>query len=121
MNYASRRVRRAIPRAALLLAACGLAACSELATPSPVPAPAAAPSVADLTPEQRALFNRPVPAEALAERPATREELQAFRDRFPAGQLEALLAVAIRRAAARGEDTIPHCVPLCGQGQAPAQ
>lgn len=121
MMHTSLRVRRAIPRAALLLAGCGLIACSnEVAGTAPV-APAPAPSVADLSPEQRQLFDRPVSAEALAERPATQEEIEAFFDRFPPGHLEALLTVANRRAAARGEDTIPHCLPKCGTGKAPAQ
>ncbi|HYW11956.1 MAG TPA: hypothetical protein VE871_08365 [Longimicrobium sp.] len=122
MKRTSLRVRRAIPKGVLLLAGCGLIACGEFTTTAPVaPAPASPPSVADLSPEQRELFDRPVPAEALVERPATQQELQAFFDRFPPGHLEALLTVANRRAAARGEDTIPHCLPRCGTGKAPAQ
>ncbi len=122
MTYTFLRARRAIPKAALLLAGCGLAACSEIAGTAPVaPAPASAPSLADLSPEQRALLATPVAPEALVERPATQPEIEAFFDRFPPGHLEALLTVANRRAAARGEDTIPHCLPSCGTGKAPAQ
>ena len=122
MKHTSLRVRRAIPKAALLLAGLSLIACAEFTAPAPVaPAPASPPSVADLSPEQRALFDRPVSAAALAERPATQQELRAFYDRFPPGQLEALLTVANRREAARGEDTLPHCLPSCGTGTAPAQ
>ncbi|HST62780.1 MAG TPA: hypothetical protein VLK84_29005 [Longimicrobium sp.] len=122
MMHTSLRVRRAIPRAALLLAGCGLIACSEMPGTAPVaPAPASAPSLADLSPEQRALLATPVAPEALVQRPATQQEIEAFFDRFPPDQLEALLTVANRRAAARGEDTIPHCLPNCGTGKAPAQ
>lgn len=121
MNHSVQRVRRVIPRAVLLLAGCGLVACSEFTTTAPVaPAPASPPSVADLSPEQRARLATRVP-EALAERPATQQEIEAFFDRFPPGHLEALLTVSNRRAAARGEDTIPHCLPRCGQERAPAQ
>jgi hypothetical protein len=121
MKHAFRRVRRAIPKAALLLAGCGLIACSEIAGTAPVaPAPASPPSLADLSPEQRALLATPVAAEALVERPATQQEIEAFFDRFPPGHLEALLTVANRRAAARGEDTIPHCLPRCGMVGTPA-
>lgn len=122
MKHSSPRVRRAIPKAALLLAGCGLMACAEMPATAPVaPAPAQAPSLADLTQEQRQLFDRPVSADVRAERPATQQELQAFFAQFPPDQLEALLAVANRRAAARGEDTIPHCLPTCGMTRLPAQ
>lgn len=119
MRYTPLRAR-AISRPALLLAGCGMIACGEVAGTIPVaPTPASPPSLADLSPEQRALLATPVAAEALLERRATQQELQAFRNRFAPGQLETLLAVANRRAAARGEDTIPHCVPLCAHVQAP--
>jgi hypothetical protein len=123
MKHTFLRVRRAIPKAALLLAGCGLIACSsEMPGTAPVaPAPASAPALADLSPEQRQLFDRPVSPEAVVERPATQQEIEAFYDRFPPGHLEALLTVANRRAAARGEDTIPHCLPNCGTGKVPAQ
>lgn len=66
------------------------------------------------------MFSTPVAAEALIERPATQQNIDAFFDRFPPGQLEALLTVANRRAGARDEDTIPHCLPRCGMGRTPA-
>ena len=108
------RARRAMGKAVLPIAGFGLVACGEVAGTAPAaPVPSSPPSLADLSPEQRAWLSAPAGAEALVERPATQQELQAFRDRFSPGQLETVLAVANRRAAARGEDTIPHCVPLC--------
>lgn len=122
MMHTSLRARRAIPKAVLLLAGCGLFACNEIAGTAPAaPAPASAPSPAELSPEQRALPANRVAPEALVERPATQQEIEAFFDRFPPGHLEALLTVANRRAAARGEDTLPHCLPKCGTGKALAQ
>ncbi|HEU4883598.1 MAG TPA: hypothetical protein VFT45_15165 [Longimicrobium sp.] len=67
-----------------------------------------------LTPLQQQLLMRPVSAEAIAGRPATRADLEAVRGWFGPGELEAVLAVANRSARARGADTLPHCIPLCG-------
>jgi hypothetical protein len=92
--------------AALLL----LAACGEPATAPPA---APTPGVADLSLLQRQFLARPVSAEAAAGRPATRQDLEEVRSWFGPGELEAVLAVANRRARARGEDTLRHCVPLC--------
>jgi predicted transcriptional regulator len=102
-------------RAPLLLATCGLLACGEAVGPertsrASVPVPA----FLELSPEQQALIAQPVSAEAAAGRVATRQDLEDVRGWFAPGELEALLATANRRAAARGDDTLPHCIPLCG-------
>jgi hypothetical protein len=68
-----------------------------------------------LTPFQQRLLMRPVSPEAAAGRPATRADLEAVRDWFGPGELEAILAVVNRGARARGADTLPHCLPLCDQ------
>ena len=102
-------------RASLLLAACGLLACGEAVGPehtSKVSVPA--PAFLELSPEQEALIARPVSPEAVAGRVATRQDLEEVRGWFAPGELETLLATANRRAAARGDDTLPHCIPLCG-------
>jgi hypothetical protein len=99
----------------VLLAACGMMACGETVTAAPMtPGVLPAELARQLTREQQQLLMRPVSAEAAAGRPATRQDLQAVRGWFGPGELEALLAAANRHAAARGEDTIPHCFPLCG-------
>lgn len=113
------RTSNAIALGILLLAGGALSACREVA-PTAAAAPRPVPSVADLSPQQRALLAHPSSPEAIAGRPATRQDLEAVRGWFAPGELDAVLAVANRRAAARGEDTIPHCVPLCGQERAPA-
>jgi hypothetical protein len=120
VNTPSIRPRRAALGAALLLCGCALLGCREIAGAAAVaPGPVPPPSLADLSPQQQALFERPVSDDALAERLATQKELEAVRGWFAPGELEALLSVANRRAAARGEDTLPHCIPLCGPGRAP--
>jgi hypothetical protein len=107
-----RTIHRRVP---LLIAVCGLLACGETVGPGvhsrgSVPAP----EFLELSPEQQALIARPVSPEAAAGRVATRQDLEEVREWFAPGELEALLVTTNRRAAARGEDTLPHCIPLCG-------
>jgi len=106
VRAAPRRRFRAL--AAPLLAACTLAACGEAVGPG-VPQQAG-----DLSPLQQRLLLRPASSRAAEGRPATRRDLQALRDGFAPGELEMLLRVSNRRSAARGADTLPHCIPLCG-------
>lgn len=98
-------VRRSASRSLLAALALSLAACAAIASP---------PGEPRLHPLQQAVLARPVSPEAAAGRPATLQDLQAVREWFAPGELEALLHVVNRRAAARGEDTVPHCIPLCG-------
>jgi hypothetical protein len=68
-----------------------------------------------LSVEQRQFFTRPVAAEARVGRPATPQDLREVQDWFAPGELQALLVVANQRAVARGDDTLAHCIPLCGR------
>jgi hypothetical protein len=97
----------------LLLGVCGLIACGEAVIAADEPSRALPPEFAHLSIAQQQFLARPVSAEAAAGRPATLQDLQSVRGWFAPGELEALLAVANRDAAARGEDTLPHCIPLC--------
>lgn len=115
------RRRHVIASGILLFAGSGLLACGEIAGTAAVAPEPVQPLFADMSPQQQRFMAQALAAEPIPERPATQQELQAFRDRFPPGQLELLLTILNRRAAARGEDTIPHCVPLCGQDPAPGQ
>ncbi len=106
--------------ALLLLAGCGLLACNETVGPKtvdsgsgPVPSPEF-----ELSADQRQFFARPVTAEARAGRPAAPQDLREVQDWFSPGELQALLVIANRRAATRGDDTLPHCIPLCGRATA---
>lgn len=112
----TRSPRTAAVRAAIIaLMASGAAACGDSVVADGTPAPlATAPFGRELTPLQQQLLVRPVWAEAIAGRPATRADLEAARGWFGPGELEAVLAVANRGARARGADTLPHCLPLCG-------
>jgi hypothetical protein len=97
----------------LLLAAAG-AACGESRGPAATGPGPVSPDFTALSPEQQRLLASPVSAEAAAGRVATSQDLEQVRGWFAPGELEALLATTNRRAAARGEDTLPHCIPLCG-------
>jgi hypothetical protein len=103
--------------ALLLLAGCGMLACNETVGPRTVESGSGSvPSPEfELSVDQRQFFARPVTAEAAAGRPATPQDLREVQDWFASGEWQALLAVANRRAAARGDDTLPHCIPLCGR------
>jgi hypothetical protein len=97
---------RRVAVAALLLVGAGCAPASK--------GTGAASDAAELHPLQTRLLARPVPSTVSAGQPASEQELRAIHGGFAPGELENLLAILNRRAAARGEDTIPHCVPLCG-------
>jgi hypothetical protein len=115
-------VRSICARTLLPLATCGVMACGEAVTAAPATPHALPPALTrQLTPQQQQFLMRPVSAEAAAGRPATWQDLQAVRGWFGPGELEALLAVANRHAAARGGDTIPHCFPFCEHPAASAR
>jgi hypothetical protein len=108
-------MRKLLGRAPLLMAVCGLLACGEAVGPERTSkVSVSASEFLELSPEQLEFFARPVSAEAAAGRVATRQDLEEVRGWFAPGELEALLATANRRAAARGDDTLPRCIPLCG-------
>ena len=113
--------RNVLSRAVLLSAlAMGTAGCADNIVASRT-APPPAPLGFELTPLQLQLLTGLPSPEATAGRPATRADLERARSWFGPGELEAILAIVNRGARARGQDTLPHCLPLCAPGASVAE